>query len=245
MPYERNDAFAEHFAETGKDRPPRHLNVRFDAAGTFLPQAGNTVVCHVVDGSATQQAIVRTREALMALPNGNHFAHTPVSSLHMTVFQGTIDTVFQGTIDERRKPDYWPKGIALDVPEEETTKLFLDRLREFPPAPPFRMRVTEVTPLGLVLTGATQEDEHGVRALRDALTVPFGYRHPDHDGYTFHITLAYLKNWLPDDAEAAYRPALEELAHAFAAEIDVVELGDPAFCAFPDMTEFRPLRCLG
>jgi Domain of unknown function (DUF1868) len=55
VPYERerNDAFAEHFTETGKDGPPRHLNVRFDTASTFLPQAGNTVVCHVIDGSAT------------------------------------------------------------------------------------------------------------------------------------------------------------------------------------------------
>jgi hypothetical protein len=107
------------------------------------------------------------------------------------------------------------------------------------------MRVSEVTPLGLVLTGATQQDEQSVRALRDALTVPFGYRHPNHDGYTFHITLAYLKSWLPGDAGAAYRPVLQDLARAFAAEIDVVELGAPAFCTFPDMTEFRPLRYLG
>jgi hypothetical protein len=44
----------------------------------------------------------------MGLPNGDRFAYTPVSSLHMTVFQGTIG--------ERRQPDYWPGGIALDVP---------------------------------------------------------------------------------------------------------------------------------
>ena len=43
----------------------------------------------------------------------------------------------------------------------------------------------------LVLTGATERDENTVRALRDDLVDPFGYRHPDHDSYTFHITMAY------------------------------------------------------
>lgn len=91
------------------------------------------------------------------------------------VVYGWVDGAVYGCVDGvlcvRRQPDYWPEGFALDMPVEETTKLFLDRLREFPPARPFRMRVGEVTPLGLVLTGATHENEQSVRALRDAFTV--------------------------------------------------------------------------
>nr|WP_144379521.1 DUF1868 domain-containing protein [Mesorhizobium amorphae] len=91
MAYERNDAFAETFTEIGRSGPPHYLNRRFDADGTFLPQPGNTIVSHVIDGSATQRALARVREALKALPYGDRFAYTPVSSLHMTVFQGTIE----------------------------------------------------------------------------------------------------------------------------------------------------------
>lgn len=236
MSYERNGAFVEIFTEAGKSQPPHHLNRRFDAEGTFLLQPGNTVVSHVVDGSETQQALARVREALRALPCGDRFAYTPVSSLHMTVFQGTIEG--------RRKPAYWPQELASVAPIDETTAFFLDRLKAFPKASEFRMRPVEVTPLGVVVTGATLADERSIRALRDQLTVPFGYSHPDHDSYTFHITLAYLKAWLPTDAEAIYLPALAELTRSLMADVEVLELDLPAFCTFNDMTEFKPQHYL-
>lgn len=236
MAYERNDAFAETFTEIGRSEPPHHLNRRFDTDGTFLPQPGNTVVSHVVDGSATQRALVRVREALKALPYGDRFAYTPVSSLHMTVFQGTIEG--------RRKPDYWPQELASEAPIDETTTFFLGRLKAFPAVSAFRMRPVEVTPLGVVVTGATLEDERNIRALRDRLTAPFGYSHPDHDSYTFHITLAYLKAWLPTGAETPYLPALAELTRSLVTEVEVLELEVPAFCTFNDMTEFKPQHYL-
>jgi hypothetical protein len=237
MPYETKAAFAGYFTETAKTAPPRRLNIRYDAEGRFLREPGNTVVCHVPPRSRTASALERTRDGLMALPYGDRFAYTPASSYHMTVFQGTIDT--------RREPVYWPDGIALDKPVDDTAQLFLSRLADFPPAPPFRMRIKEVTPLGVTVVGATVEDEAAIRSFRDALVVPFGFRHPDHDDYTFHITLAYLKAWLPTGAESTYLPALAELTRVFAAEVDLIELGLPAFCEFDDMTEFRPLLFLG
>ncbi len=236
MAYETNEAFAENFTETGKDTPPRYLGIRFDATGRFLPTPGNTIVSHVVPGSRSEAALARVRQGLMELPHGDRFAYTPVSSYHMTVFQGIIEG--------RRKPGYWPEGMPLDTAIDETTALFLDRLSTFPRADPFRMKVVSVTPLGLVLAGATESDEKMMRALRDALVEPFGYRHPDHDSYTFHITMAYPMAWLPAGAEAAYLPALAALGENLAEEIDVVELGAPAFCEFIDMTEFRPLKFL-
>lgn len=236
MAYETNEAFAENFTEVGKRAPPRYLDVRFGQDGNFLPMPGNTVVSHVVPGSRTGQALRRVRQALTELPYADRFAYTPASSHHMTVFQGIIE--------DRRKPDYWPQGVSLDMPVQATTTLLLDRLATFPPAEPFRMKVASVTPLGLVLTGATDKDERTVRTLRDDLAKTFGYRHPDHDSYTFHVTVAYPKAWLPAGAEETYLPALEALKTALADDIDEVELGAPAFCEFADMTEFIPLRFL-
>lgn len=236
MAFETNDAFAETFTETGKAAPPRYLGIRFDMSGRFLPTPGNTVVSHVVAGSPTQAALERVRQALIDLPHGDRFAYTPVSSYHMTVFQGTVEG--------RRQRGFWPEGVSADAPIEETTRFFLERLEGFPPAPPFRMRPVAVTPLGLILTGATDEDERVLRRLRDELTVPFGYRHPDHDSYRFHITLAYPKTWLPAGAEEAYLPALVRLTDSLIEEVEIIELDAPAFCVFLDMTEFRPLKFL-
>lgn len=236
MAFETNDAFAETFTEVGKAAPPRYLGIRFDMSGTFLPTPGNTVVSHVVAGSRTQAALARVRQALMDLPHGDRFAYTPVSSHHMTVFQGVVEG--------RRQRGFWPEDIPADAPIKETTRFFLERLEGFPPVPAFRMTLAAITPLGLVLAGATAEDERVLRELRDQLTVPFGYRHPDHDSYRFHITLAYPKAWLPAGAEQTYLPALAKLQAALAEEVDTIELGAPAFCAFPDMTEFRPLKFL-
>ena len=237
MRYPNNETFARHFLEAGKDGPPFYLGRRFDADGRFLHEPGNTVVSHVVPGSPTEDALRRVRERLEALPFAGRFAWTPVESWHMTVFQGTIEG--------RRAETFWPEGLDLDAPIEETTRLLDDRLEGFAPAEPFAVRLVEVTPLGLVVAGATPGDEQRLRALRDRLADAFGYRHPDHADYTFHITLAYVKQWLPAGAEAIYLPALEAIGRDFAAEVAVLDLAPPAFCSFRDMNLFTPMRVLG
>ena len=237
MRYPTRETFATHFLETGKAGPPFYLGRRFDVGGNFLFEPGNTVVSHVVPGSRTEDALRRLRERLGALPFANRFAWTPVESWHMTVFQGTIEG--------RRAAPFWPEGMDLDAPIEETTQVLAARLEDFAAAAPFAVKLVEVTPLGLVVAGATSEDEHTLRALRDRLAQTFGYRHPDHDDYTFHVTLAYVKEWLPAGAEETYLPALDAIGRAFAAEIPVLELAPPAFCTFRDMNLFSPVRMLG
>lgn len=236
MRYPRRETFATHFLEAGKDGPPFYLGRRFDAAGNFLFEPGNTVVSHVVPGSATEAAIGRVRARLEALPFAGRFAWTPAESWHMTVFQGTIEG--------RRAASYWPEGMNLGASIDETTRVLAARLEGFAPAEPFAVKLVEVTPLGLVVAGATRGDERTLRALRDRLAEAFGYRHPDHDDYTFHVTLAYVKEWLPAGAEETYLPALEAIGRDFAAEIPVLELAPPAFCTFRDMNLFSPVRVL-
>jgi hypothetical protein len=236
MAYETNDRFAQHFTDADKDAPPPYLGVRFDASGGFLPTPGNTVVCHVVPGSRTAAALLSVRAALKALPYGDRFAYTPPSSYHMTVFRGVIEG--------RREAGHWPADMPFETPIGETTRRYRERLAAFS-APPFCMRMVSVTPLGLVLTGATEADERTIRGIRDALVVPFGYREPDHDDYTFHVTLAYVKDWLPAGTEDAYLPALQSIAADFAAAVPVIELDAPALCSFDDMTEFKPVLRVG
>ena len=210
------------------------LGSRFNAMGQFLPEHGNTVVAQVTAGSATEAALIDLRHALMALPYADHFAFTPIASYHMTVFEGVIET--------RREKGYWPEDLPLDAPIDAMTDAMSAKLASFTPPPAFQMRLAEVTPLGLHLTGASAEDEANARHWRDALAQALGFRTPTHDTYGFHTTMAYQIHWPPSEALGLYEQSLAKLGAEFAARVPVLDLDPPAFCRFVDMNSFPPVR---
>ena len=224
------------FTRSVNRHPPRHLGTRYDAAGRFLPEPGNTVVCHLLPGSASQQAVLKAREAMMVLPGIDRLAFTPVESLHMTLFQGVIEY--------RRRLPYWPDDVALNAPIDEVTALYCARLDSFTPGPGFRMKVTDLTPTGLILEGLDEVDRRALAEWRDRLAVCFGYRHPDHVDYTFHVTLAYLTDWLDDSMTETWRAGLAKALRALKAEAPVIDLAPPAFCTFEDMRRFAEIKRL-
>ncbi|TPL04147.1 MULTISPECIES: DUF1868 domain-containing protein [unclassified Mesorhizobium] len=225
------------FFEGTNPKSPTHLGTRYDAAGNFLLEHGNTVVCHLVEGSPSEAAIIEARKRMLAMPDADRLAFTPISSLHMTLFQGIIEY--------RRRLPYWPSDVPLDTGIDDMTRLYLERLQRFEPCPPFRIRAISVTPNGLTVAGASNEDERILRLWRDALSVPFGYRHPDHDVYVFHITFAYQIRRLADERAGAWQELFDDCLSFLEREAPVIELGPPAFCSFKDMKHFEELLVLG
>lgn len=213
--------------------PPPHLGTRYLRAGGFLPEPGNTIVCHVTKGSPTQDVLVEAREKFLAMPEAQQFVFTPITSLHMTLFQGIIEY--------RRKPGFWPEGIALDAPIDEMTDIMAERLEQLSVFEPFQVEVTRARPSGLLVEGASERDRKTMRAWRDALAGVLGYRHPDHDDYPFHITFAYAIDWLADDALPRWQAMLDEVAGDIRRKMPILELDPPAFCSFEDMNHFCEL----
>ncbi len=215
--------------------PPRKLGQRYDTK-RFLPEAGNTIVCHLDFNAPAHSAVLEARRRLKSLPGAERFLYTPVSSLHMTVFEGVIET--------RRTRDAWPSDIAQTASIESVTKSMVIRLADFLPPPGFAVRVAGLRPSGLIFKGATQDDEANMRAWRDALTAPFGYRHNEHDAYRYHMTFSYPTDWLPASHlsiwESEFRSILTDLVKA----APVIPLTPPAFCSFADMTRFEELLIL-
>lgn len=226
----------ERFAASRNPAPPSRLGVRYDRDGRFLPEAGNTVVCHLRPGSPEQAAFVAARDRLLAMPEADLFAFTPVESLHVTLFQGILET--------RRMPGYWPDDLSLDASVEATTAHLLGKLEDFPGAPAFRLRAVGMTPVGVVVEGAEAEDVAALRTWRDRLAERFGYRHPDHDAYVFHATFAYPIAWLPDDRLRAWGNVLAEALADLTAARPILTLQPPAFCRFADMRAFEVLKVL-
>lgn len=221
------------YAKSLHPEPPRHLGRRYDLSGTFQPEPGNTIVCHVPEGSLTQRAIVAARQKYLAMPEARQFAFTPISSLHMTLFQGIIEY--------RRTQPHWPADIALDTPIDEMTEIMGERLKAFSMRDPFKVTVAGARPSGLVVEGATEADRKTMQQWRNALADLFGYRHPDHETYVFHITFTYVIDRLADEALPRWQGMLDEAVAELRAEVPVLELRPPAFCSFGDMNHFEEL----
>ncbi|MEO1732214.1 MAG: DUF1868 domain-containing protein, partial [Pseudomonadota bacterium] len=228
------DAVAE-FLDSRHSAAPSRLGQRYSAAG-FLPEAGNTVVCHLDPDSASYAAVVDARARIMALPAAQSFLFTPIDSLHMTVFEGAIET--------RRTPDAWPADMDRDLPIDAVTDALIPRFESFEPPPRFSVRISGLAPTGLALEGATPADVGAMWAWRSALTVPFGYRHDTHDAYRFHMTFAYPVAWLPDTQLDIWVEALAQILAELQAAAPILHLRRPAFCKFADMTRFDELVVL-
>jgi len=227
----------ENFFVENNAAPPLHLGTRYNSAGTFLSEPGNTVVSHIDPEAPSTAAVLNLREKMMSLPGADRLAFTAASSLHMTIFQGIIEF--------RRKLPFWPRDLALETPIDDMTALFLDRLAYFQaPATSFEVTVAEITPNGLTMVPVDDDSAETLRQWRDRLANCFGYRHPDHDSYRFHITFAYLTDWLPDDAFPIWEKKTAEWLSELNAAAPVITLKTPAFCSFEDMNHFEELLVL-
>ncbi|EJC81773.1 hypothetical protein Rleg4DRAFT_3461 [Rhizobium leguminosarum bv. trifolii WSM2297] len=221
------------YSKTHNPTPPAHLGSRYRKVGGFLPEAGNTIVCHVEKGSRTQAVLIEARETYLAMPEAAQFLFTPITSLHMTLFEGLIDT--------RRRQDCWPGDLPLETPIDDMTELMAARLEGFSMAAPFKVAIVEARPSGLLVDGATENDRRIMRAWRDAFADLLGYRQPNHEDYKFHMTFSYPIERLEDEALPRWQAMLDDVAEDIRRKAPIFELTPPAFCVFEDMNHFHEL----
>ncbi|MFC5760810.1 DUF1868 domain-containing protein [Rhizobium sp. GCM10022189] len=219
------------YSRTHNPHPPAHLGTRYRKVGGFLPEQGNTIVCHPVKGSQTQRTLIAAREKYLAMPEAPQFLFTPITSLHMTLFEGVIEG--------RRAENFWPGDIPLETPIDDMTELMAARLEGFSVFEPFKVAVVNARPTGLLVEGATAADRKVMRAWRDAFADLLGYRQPNHDDYKFHMTFAYAIERLEDEALPRWQAMLDEVTEDIRREAPVFELMPPAFCVFEDMNHFH------
>jgi hypothetical protein len=221
------------YAKSFNPKPPSHLGTRYGVRGGFLPDAGNTIVCHLEKGSETQRAIIESRERYLVMPEAEQFVFTPMTSLHMTLFQGVMDN--------RRVEGFWPADLPLDTPIEDMTEILAARLEGFEALDPFRVTVVGADPTALVVDGAGENDRKAMRAWRDAFARLFGYQHPDHDDYLYHITFAYPIERLSDAVLPAWQAMLDDVVDAINSRAPELEMTPPAYCVFEDMNHFHEI----
>lgn len=151
-------------------------------------------------------------------------------------------TVFEGVCDQVRKPDFWPTDLPDDAPLAECNDHFARKLSAFrtQTPSPFRLNVSGYTPringIGLHLEPENDAENRRLRDLRDRLAHLLQIRHPDHEAYGFHLSIAYFIRFPSADE----RDELDRLLFTHLQDLPkTFELGSPEFCYFDDMFEFR------
>lgn len=233
MTFQNQQDMIKHLSGEGQGAQPAHSGTRFNASGKFLPEPGNTIVAHVKDGTQTQVELAALAQKLMALPGADHFAFTPTSSYHMTVFQGVIEF--------RRKQGYWPPSLPLNATIDASTAHMVEKLKDLPKSRTFKVKPVQITSMGLTLEGATADDKQALKDFRDQLADCFGYRHPNHETYTFHVTMAYLIKFMPPEKAKLHAQSIQALSDDFVQRVSIIELGTSDFCTFEDMNHFEPI----
>jgi hypothetical protein len=212
---------------------------KFDPDGNVQPFPGNTTVCHLSPTSELFGNLLELYKKLKSCRLASKFTLLPPSSWHMTVFEGVCDQV--------RQPAFWPDNLPLDIPLEECTSIFEKKLSSFALEcqPPYLMSVTGFDPLeigiGVHLEPRTTEESARLRNLRDRLSEHLHIRHPSHNTYGLHFSLAYLLRHLSDGETAELRALLNDHFKTMPVEF---ELGAPEFCRFKDMFAFERIMYL-
>lgn len=103
------------------------------------------------------------------------------------------------------------------------------------------MRLAQTTVLRwlvIPLEPANAESSQSLQRFREEFSRETGIRFPNHDTYTFHISLAHSLVWLAADEECVMRNAQQEAQPTLAARYPTIVLGKPELTAFDDMFRF-------
>lgn len=220
--------------------PNRDTLLKFNTNGTPKPFAGNTVICHLPVQCDLRDAMVPLHAELARAPFRHKLGLTSTDSYHMTVFPGAND--------QDRSVYGWPSYVPLDAAMDECNRLVRERMQaaRLRCKLPLRVRVdvpetlNYFTACTLRMTPVDREENSKLRALRDQLADVYGFRAKDHDEYTFHITMSYQTARFTEQEQAAYRHMLRAHLKQIVAAAQVLELGEPEYCVFPDMFRFEP-----
>jgi hypothetical protein len=208
---------------------------KFNADGSAHPFPGNTVVCMAYPHQAAYQLAIAVQKRLRALPCADKYTFLPPDSLHMTVIELLCATI--------RTPERWSRHLPLDAPLEATDHFFIGALSTVRAPVSFTMAYAGLAQWpGIVITLQSADDQTAslVKAYRDAVAGASGVRLPNHEQYTFHITLSYLLAELEAEEQELVATCLAEADTLLRETFGTFETGSPTLSFFDDMWRFVP-----
>ena len=155
-------------------------------------------------------------------------------------------TVFDLLCDQVRQPEKWSSALDLDAPLEETDLYFIETVANVTPPTGFRMVFDQLSigtsGLSLGLLPADEETATAVYQYRDDLANATGVRSPDHDSYSFHLSLGYGIITLTDLEAHQLQQFAKHVNQRLNRTFGVFDTGQPILTFFDDMFDFVPVN---
>lgn len=211
---------------------------KFDPDGNVLPFPGNTFLCHLDRTSTAYQAVAELRDALLSLPSAGYFTFLPAPSLHMTVFCGISGTPLGS--------DGWPADVPPGATLDAITARFRRRLDGV--NLPERVHVTAQrldTGRAIAFAPADARSRDDLRTIRSTLRDVTGLHRPDQESYEFHMSLGYLKRFMPHAEAEEHLDAIDAIFEASKPHLSRVSFGPVEYCTFENMLSFTPTAIVG
>ena len=214
-----------------------------NGGGKFTPDGavqiwpGNTFICHIDRVSTAYEAIRELQEEVKKSVFNRFFTFLPPPSFHMTVYQGLAPGMSAGL--------GWPPDLPEELKRDEITAELLNRLAPLELPKSYRVKVEGLfCGYSLTMVGADADEEAALRETRVDLRDATGIQFADFNEYVFHITMAYLVDWLSDKTAHDLVEFSDELENRFRNVIGTIELGAVEFCNFESMHHFEPVMTL-
>jgi hypothetical protein len=215
----------------------KHVGEKFNPDGSARLFPGNTILCHVAPDSATMASLQQFYKAILKEPWVTNYAMLPPSSYHMTVFDLVCDQV--------RKRENWTSLLPIDSPMEVVDAMVMEHWLDAPEPPQPKVMLDSLEIGDYITMRLKPKDEASDRQLRDyrdALSILFGIRHPNHESYFFHLTYAYGITSLEPSEKAAIAKFVEAWEPLLKKDLSMLALEPPVLRFFADMTHFTPTR---
>lgn len=214
------------------------VGFKFNEDGTVRPFAGNTFICHIDQSIELINELAWAQNELKKMKCGNKFSYLPLSSMHMTVFEGVCDQV--------REEDKWTSKLPTNTPLGQVTQFFEEVVTKLGRHSGFEMEFDYVynCPTGgtsIRIKPANNESKQALIDCRTSLSEVTGICMPDFDTYHFHITLSYRILELDEDEKQELKQTSENIANRLSQSFGLLKHGAVEFCRFNDMFKFEPI----
>ncbi|MCG8347108.1 MAG: DUF1868 domain-containing protein [Chloroflexales bacterium] len=215
---------------------PQYTNVvgkKFHEDRSVRTFPGNTVISKITPEMPIYPGLVEAQRQLKAVDTAGKYAFLPPSSFHMTVMEGLCD--------QARTPERWSTKLALDLPLTHVNQFMVACFAKISLPHAFTMRIVRLgfsQVLVVVLEAANEETADALQQFREHFSTETGIRFPDHETYTYHISLAYNVMVLTSEEEHMFEDARRTIQQALITTYPRVELGRPRLTFFENMFRF-------
>ncbi len=221
---------------------PDAVETKFHRDGAVRRFPGVSIVAELRPDVPQHALLLEVQERARGASFGPKMSVLPPASFHMTVFDLLCAEV--------RRPENWSSELPLNAPLDEIdrwTKTRVDAVGDWPG--PSRMGFAEIGPLGVslhvILDPADEVVVSTLAGFREAVSLATAIRHPNHDSYRFHISLAYRIAAFDERETADFEAFRAANSRLLARSFGTLTLPQPELTYFDDMFSFPTERGVG